>query len=277
MHMNSVAVNANLQYTCMEQLKEKANKENEELKMKLNYCNRDIKTLQETVEVFKQAQPQELQTHTCGMCTDLKCGWKFNIMSDKFYGVQRELAEKDAKLQQLSDMCEKLRRDNAFLKDQAAQALNADPGSNSLANNKRKHEDTTQAVITRPADLEAKFTQDLNMKFHCLFTVGTCTSVIDENTLYDSFLMDQPENERLEVLSQVYAACHNGQDMQERDKKKFKSDLLGDQKDSSRVNKRSFAACLKTMGGISRRRNNKIVWVNIHLRRQPCFQRKQLG
>ena len=274
MERNTTCVNANLQYTRMEQLKEEASKENTELRMKLDYCNRDIKNLQETVDAFRQAQPQDLQSHTCGMCTDLKCAQKINQSGDKLYGAQRELAEKDAKLQQLSDICEKLRRENAYLKEQNIQALNAESGS---VDNKRKYEDTTQTVITRPTDLEAKFTQDLSMKFNCLFFVGTCTSVIDENTLYDSFLMDQPENERLEVLSQVYASCHNGQDMQERDKKKFKSDLLGDQKDSSRVNKRSFAACLKTMGGISRRRNNKIVWVNIHLRRQPCFQKRQLG
>jgi hypothetical protein len=271
---NDVAVNANRQYEYKEQLYQLEKKEKAELEMKLNYCNKEIATLKETIEAFKQAQPQDLQTHTCGVCADLKCAWKICSLNDKLYGAQRELAEKDAKLQQLSDLCEKLKRDNEFIKHQTQQASQDDiaPGYN-----KRKHEESTSTVIARPGDLQATFTRDLDLKFNCLFLIGNPTSVIDENTLYDSFLLDQPENERLEALSQVYAACHDGQDMQERDKKRFKLDLLGDPNDSSRVNKRSFAACLKAMGGVSRRKYNKIVWVNVHLRRQPCFQRKNLG
>jgi hypothetical protein len=74
----------------------------------------------------------------------------------------------------------------------------------------------------------------------------------------------------------MYSACHHGEGLPDREKKKYKHDLTGEVKDSSRIGKRSFSACLKALGGISTRKNSKTIWVNIHMRRIPIFERTEL-
>ena len=91
----------------------------------------------------------------------------------------------------------------------------------------------------------------------------------DENQLYDKFMADQEPSKRMEVLDLMYAACHAGKQMSEKEKKNYNP---GDRKGKkSRMFKSCFSACLRHMKGASRRKGTKIVWTNVHLRRAPVF------
>jgi hypothetical protein len=200
-----------------------------------------------------------------------------NILKDKISGQWKELYGKDRIIQEMREERDKAKQSSVYWKEQHSKLTEGSQDSNmQQPTNKRMREDVPVAA-PKPRDLEAKMSADLSLRFNMLFNVSDVyNATLDENTLYDNFFMDQPEKEKLQVIEEMFSACHGGSKMPERDRKKFKSDLLVDAADSSRIGKRSFAACLKALGGVSQRKYAKTVWVNVHMRHPPMFQRMQL-
>jgi hypothetical protein len=143
-----------------------------------------------------------------------------------------------------------------------------------LQANRARPLDAEPAVEAAPArqqiELNATLNEDLTRKLDCLFIrTHNLDLEMDENKLYDAFLLDQPEAERLPILHSMYAACHGGATIPEKEAKNY--DPNASESGSGRIAKKSFAACLRAMGGIFKRKGTKIVWRNIHQRRSPCF------
>jgi hypothetical protein len=277
--MNEIAVNANRNEAYYKQCYVDQSTEMAAMKIDNATCRQTITSLNATIEAFRMAQPIDLQTRPVGLCTDFKCGQAINKLKDTIIAHVRELDNKEMMIQEMKEECSKAKQNSVYWKEQHSKMVQGSENNDMQpTTNKRMREDVPAVVaVPKPRDLEAKMTDDLSMRFNVIFMVTNfCNAVLDENTLYDNFFMDQPEKDRLQVIEEMFSACHDGSKMPERDRKKFRSDLLVDAADSSRIGKRSFAACLKAMGGIPKRKYAKTVWVNVHMRRPPMFQRMQL-
>jgi len=275
---NTVAFNANQQYLNISANYDILEEKVKELEKDIMFNKRTIAKQNETIEAFRAAQPEELRTKRVGLCTDYVCSSKINDLNYKMSQLKGIIAEKDAQIETMSQEKKQAEKVSLYWKEQHNLALKSETLDQI---HKRKAEETPVKIVTvrdLPSnELVAHLDHDLGVKFNSLFIVAMgIVSSLEENKLYDSFLMDQPENQRLGTLAAMYSACHNGEGLPDRDKKKYKYELTGEVKDSSRIGKRSFSACLKALGGISTRKNSKTIWVNIHMRRVPIFERTEL-
>ena len=275
---NTTAVNANRDAAhyikCYEEQSSLVN----DMKIDIAKCKNTISSQHETIEAFRKAQPEELRTRPVGVCIDFKCGCIINGLKDSVYSARNESLAKDATIQELKEERNKFKQNSSYWKQQHDSLVNGNHADGAqMTTHKRMHEDISVAAAPKSRELQAKLTNDLDTRFRILFDVNSfCSAGLDENTLYDNFFLDQPEKERLDVLEELFAVCHDGNRMPERDRKKYKYDLLGEPSESSRIGKRSFAACLKALGGVSKRKNNTIFWTNVHMRRQPMCMRTKL-
>jgi len=275
---NTIAFNANQQYLNISANYDILEEKVKELEKEILFNKRAIAKQNETIEAFRAAQPEELRIKRVGLCTDYVCSSKINDLNYKLSQLRGVINEKDTQIETMSQEKKQTEKVSLYWKEQHNLALN----NESLDQvHKRKAEEAPVKIVTvrdPPAnELVAHLDPDLSMKLNSLFIVATASvSSLEENKLYDSFLMDQPENQRLGTLAAMYSACHHGEGLPDRDKKKYKYELTGEVKDSSRIGKRSFSACLKALGGISTRKNSKTIWINIHMRRIPIFERTEL-
>ena len=83
---------------------------------------------------------------------------------------------------------------------------------------------------------------------------------IDEDELYDVFMLGQEEHQREQVLNQMFASCHNGQPLPVKELKRFRS------KPKARSCRDSFSACLRAIGGVVCKRDKRNVWLNFRLK-----------
>jgi hypothetical protein len=275
---NTVAANANQQYMNISANYDILEEKVKELEKEIMFNKRTIAKQNETIEAFRAAQPEELRTRRIGLCTDYVCSSKINDLNYKLSQLRGIVTERDAQIETMSQEKKQAEKLSVYWKEQHNLALKNETLDQ---DHKRKAEEAPVKIVTvrdPPAnELVAHLDPDLSVKFNSLFMVSSGSfSSLEENKLYDNFLMDQPENQRLGTLAAMYSACHHGEGLPDRDKKKYKHDLTGEVKDSSRIGKRSFSACLKALGGISTRKNSKTIWVNIHMRRIPIFERTEL-
>lgn len=82
---------------------------------------------------------------------------------------------------------------------------------------------------------------------------------LEENDLYDRFFATVPANERENIVSRIYEACHPGEKLSARDRNLL---LEG----GSRVCKMSFNECVKSLGGVYLKRGRYSFWVNVKVR-----------
>ena len=279
MERNATCVKANQEavhyYKCYEQQSSMVN----DMKIEIKKYRDTIAFQNETIEAYKAAQPEELRKCPVGVCTDLRCKRNIILINDTVYAAQNESQKKDVIIRELKEERDRFKQNSVYWKQQHDTLAN---GSNSdgaqTTTHKRAREEISVADAPKSRELQAKLTDDLETRFRILFDVTNyCGAGMEENRLYDSFFSDQPEKERLDVLEELFSVCHDGNKMPERDRKKYKHDLMGDPSESSRIGKRSFAACLKALGGISKRKNNTIYWINVEMHREPMFMRTQLN
>ena len=83
-----------------------------------------------------------------------------------------------------------------------------------------------------------------------------------ENDLYDDFMSSQAPHLQEQILDRMFASCHNGQRMPEKERKRLRS------KPNCRSCKNSFSACLRAMGGIMRKKESRKMWLNIRLKKR---------
>ena len=252
--------------------------ENEILKENLKSKQADIANLQRELQAFKEvidtlkaATPEDLQSHTVEVCRNLICRNKINALK----------AERDEKERRIHDM----HLDYLMVTNGASQALEdakywqkqhelALEGKCEelleAANYKPVQEVEVVEVPKASKELKANLDQELRRRLDCLFIrTFNLDLEIEENKLYDAFLLDQPEHERLGMLHRMYKACHGGEPIPDKEAKNY--DPNAPETGSGRIAKKSFAACLRAMGGVFKRKGTKILWRNIRTRREPCY------
>jgi hypothetical protein len=105
---------------------------------------------------------------------------------------------------------------------------------------------------------------DLTAMLQGQFEVVTETDQLEtcENDLYDDFMSSQAPHLQEQILDRMFASCHNGQRMPEKERKRLRS------KPNCRSCKNSFSACLRAMGGIMRKKESRKMWLNIRLKKR---------
>jgi hypothetical protein len=100
---------------------------------------------------------------------------------------------------------------------------------------------------------------DLTLRLQDQFEIvpGTDQLKTCENDLYDVFMSSQEQHLHEEILDQMFASCHNGQRMPEKERKRRRS------APGCRSCKHSFSACLKAIGGVARKIDKQNYWLNI--------------
>ena len=93
----------------------------------------------------------------------------------------------------------------------------------------------------------------------------TPSSEIEEKVLYDTFMKCTPAADHERFLEAMYRACHPGESRMPQSQRK-KIPQIGEE-NGPQVCKASFAACLRAVGGVCRKRGSSNVWVNVKPRR----------
>jgi hypothetical protein len=111
--------------------------------------------------------------------------------------------------------------------------------------------------------------------FRRLDTEGPlCVDHLEEH-MYDQFLLDQPNQEQNKLRPDMYLRDEMVQAMHRvggvGDFNHRKQSLASRHGDGVRMCKRSFAACLASMGGKFRRRRGARYWLNVGMARRPLF------
>jgi hypothetical protein len=111
--------------------------------------------------------------------------------------------------------------------------------------------------------------------FRRLDTEGAlCVDHLEEH-MYDQFLLDQPNQEQNKLRPDMYLRDEMVQAMHRvggvGDFNHRKQSLASRHGDGVRMCKRSFAACLASMGGKFRRRRGARYWLNVGMARRPLF------
>jgi hypothetical protein len=101
---------------------------------------------------------------------------------------------------------------------------------------------------------------DLTLRLHEQFEIVSGTDQFEtcENELYDAFMSSQEPHLHEQILDQMFASCHNGQRLPEKERKRRRL------KPNCRSCKLSFSACLKALGGVARKIDKKNYWLNIY-------------
>jgi hypothetical protein len=113
---------------------------------------------------------------------------------------------------------------------------------------------------------------ELTLRIQSLFELMPGVDAeLDENDMYDEFMLDQEPHRREQVLEQMFAACHNGERMPENERKRFRAAMTA-KNNSIRSCKRSFSACLRAIGGVMSKKRSRNVWLNFRQTRAPIFK-----
>ena len=100
---------------------------------------------------------------------------------------------------------------------------------------------------------------DLTARLQGQFEIVTATDQLEtcENDLYDAFMSSQEPHLQEQILDRMFASCHNGQRMPEKERKRRRLTP------NCRSCKHSFSACLRAIGGVARKIDKKTYWLNI--------------
>jgi hypothetical protein len=122
---------------------------------------------------------------------------------------------------------------------------------------------------SKPLVASLTYTDELTMRLQSLFElVPGWDAEIDENEMYDEFLLDQEHNKREQIVEQMYSVCHGGNPMSDKDRKKMQDKSIK----NNRICKRSFSACLRAIGGVMSKKRSRNIWLNFRQTRAPIFK-----
>ena len=113
---------------------------------------------------------------------------------------------------------------------------------------------------------------ELTIRLQSLFElVPGRDSELDENDMYDEFMLDQEAHRREQILEQIFASCHHGSTLPETERRRFRQ-AMTTKSNSIRSCKRSFSACLRAIGGVMVKKRSRNIWLNFKQTRTPIFK-----
>jgi hypothetical protein len=270
MYLNVNADLVGTNRTCEQMVKEREEEQEEAKKLndELFVLRHKYKQVNMVNEALRTAQPDELKKITfTGQCRDYLCSQKMQNLIDTRYSMVSEINDLKAQLVQLKNERTKALADAESWMQEYNGAKNAAAQQAPCS----VEPPEIQIVEVNPNHKVAPTVPDeLGMKMRSLFCFDyTRETEADEGVLYDMFMDDQEPEKRMHVLDLMYSACHNGNTMSDKDKRKYKDEKT--KKGKCRMFKSCFSACLRTMNGISKKKGTKLVWTNVHPKRKPVF------
>jgi hypothetical protein len=306
---NRTAFNANNEARMfMEQLdREKA--QCNELRAEVAALKADVSLHKEMLEVLRQtASPESKearQLFALGECRDLVCRNRMLASSHRTNTLVNQVNEAQDRCEQLKEELARARADTSHwrkLYDAAARApppasqkeqasvdwdqcdpnvaipaIHLDEEDNPIpllhpplaVNQQVVHimEQKTKPLVSRigPRD-------DLTMRLQSLFElIPGMDAEMDENDMYDEFMLDQEHHRREQTLEEIFASCHNGAALPENERKRFRQ-AVTTKNNSIRSCKRSFSACLRAIGGVMVKKRSRNIWLNFRQTRAPIFK-----
>jgi hypothetical protein len=125
---------------------------------------------------------------------------------------------------------------------------------------------------TKPLVANISPRDDLTMRLQSLFElIPGMDAEMDENDMYDEFMLDQEHHRREQTLEEIFASCHSGAALPENERKRFRQ-AVTTKNNSIRSCKRSFSACLRAIGGVMVKKRSRNIWLNFRQTRAPIFK-----
>lgn len=136
----------------------------------------------------------------------------------------------------------------------------------------------TRAVVrnnNKPLESSIGPRDNLTMRLQSLFElIPGLDGELDENEMYDEFMLDQEQHRREQILEEMHASCHGGALLPEKERKRFRQAMADPQNNQSAIRscRRSFSACLRAIGGVMVKRRARNIWLNFRQTRVPIFK-----
>ena len=306
---NRSAFNANNEARIfMEQL-EREKMQSGELRVEVDALRADLSLREEMIEVLKQTASHESkearQLFTLGECRDLVCrnrrlatNHRVNMLTQQLDEAQRErecLQDEIRRAKGESSHWRKLLSEAAPQGSRTAGPLGGDgEGGGGAENDYYGTEEAIPAIClgeddTQPLTVHQQVVNvleqkskplvssirpgdEITIRLQSLFElVPGRDAELDENEMYDEFMLDQEAHKREQIVEQMFASCHNGSALPENERKRFRQ-ATTTKNNSIRSCKRSFSACLRAIGGVMVKKRSRNIWLNFRQTRAPIFK-----
>jgi hypothetical protein len=216
-----------------------------------------IKTLEEIVETCRRAE--ELRDCSIGQCKDYVCIRRVLDLyaKEKEYRVQIDMLQRE-QAYHLNTITQ-LRRESEQWRTMTSDAAQPMVDVELLPVAVAKKDSKTPLV----ADLANM--NELRMNIQSLFTIFAAwfDENMDEAGMFADFLADVAPTERAENMRWLLASCHGG------------AVPVGikdeDLNAGNKFIRKCFSACIRALGGVSRKIGSKVIWVNVRRNRKPIF------
>ena len=263
-----------------------------ELEILANERGIRVVALEEAMDACRRSE--ELQGCAVGECKDYVCKRRaMDLMTREkelraqIEGMHRERVHHlgmISKMRQDSEQWKNMMGGQQQAEECGAKRKQEDEEENMAGEDKEENnsceEDYTppvrkKAALSSKAQLVANLTNmvDLTMNLRSLFQIFPAwqSETLDEEEMLRDFVADTEPVERVENLQWILEACG----MSSADiLPKGKGVVIGEewkQIASSKITRRCFAACMRTLGGIARKAGTRIVWINVKRTRKPIF------
>lgn len=260
LNANQTALMANRVTEALRKELEKAHARIAELDMEGSAMGVRIKTLEEIVDTCRRSE--ELKNCSIGQCRDYVCLRRVMDCYDKekehraeIDALQRERAYHMNTIIQLKRDSEDWRR-LTTVKEEEARPMEAE------------EERTNKPAKIVPkaipvADL-ANF-GELRMNIASLFTIWSVWTeeALDGDQMLADFIMDIHPAERKQNLMSVLMCCHGSQVPSGVSEAELHA--------SNKLVRSCFFACVRALGGISRKAGGRTVWTNVRRNRVPIY------
>ena len=224
-----------------------------------------IKKFEEVVEAYKQAD--FLKTQPVGDCKDYLClkramdaCTKERELRAKIGELQRENAYHMTKLMQMRHDADRLRTLTGGEEEGAAVGLTVDGAVVETQEAKRAKRIPKALLVADLANFD-----ELRMNIYALYMIWDAVSdgEMDVDQLLHTLLLDIAPAERRQNLTWMLLACHGNC---------MPSGVREEEVNQShKLVKESFAACLRSLGGVVRKCGGRMVWINVKQNRQPIY------
>ena len=236
---NQTALMANRVADALHKELQAAQQRAQELETEKSALGLRVAGLEEAVDAYKRAG--ELGECTVSECRDYVCRKRVIDEITK----QKALCEQIRLLQQENTQCQntiyQLRREAAEAPAEPPRKLSKVPPPKTIVANL------------------ATASEELAMNLRSFFTVfpGWAEEEACEVELFDDFVKDIAPSEREKNLRWMAEACG--------------VDVGTEELSASKTVRRCFSACLRAIGGLSRKRGSRVVWCNVRRNRAPIF------
>jgi hypothetical protein len=230
---NNAAFEANMQSTAYGN--EIARIEGRMIDLEMEKTRKQLTRATTIIDTMQGMTREDAKTHTVGLCDEPDCVSAFSLLSFK---------EREERLQLKS-----LRSNRERARHELARMVAE------CEHWRQMVEEETKLMSGENFVVNVDF--DLKVLLQNVFQIipQNTDGHLEETFMYDQFMLRQRDEDRDWVLQKLHSSCH--------------SERLVKRRCIERPCKQSFSACLRAIGGVSKKRGTRTVWVNIEIKNNP--------